>query len=234
MDGHTGVIQGALNIIQGIIKAAIALVTGDWKGFGDALKQIAEGAFQLIGGIIDGAMEEAKAVFSMAVDAIIGIANSLGANISEGLGDGIKNAAGAVLDAIMSVVDDAFQWAMEYLGIASPSRKAAQVLGEPIAMGVAQGIRNAIRYVQESANELGEKALEKLQSFADKAADLVSKLMDSGLKGKSSLARTKIDFMDAGDQIDAELVGKHNQVASGVTVAFDILSNQLFDARRRH
>jgi hypothetical protein len=35
-------------------------------------------------------------------------------------------------------------------------------------------------------------------------------------------------------QIDAKSIGKCNQVASGMTIPFDILGNQLFNARHRH
>lgn len=199
------VIQGALNIIQGIVKAVTGLITGDMTMFTDGLKQIVEGAFGAIKGIIEGAMNAAKAAFSMTVDAFVEIANSLGANISEGVADGISGAASAILDAMISVVDSAFDWAMEFLGIASPSKRARDLLGEPIGMGVADGIRNSIRFVLEAAGDLGEETIKALEDIADKAGALVGKLLDSGLQGKASLARTKIDYMDAGDEIDAEL-----------------------------
>lgn len=47
------VIKGAVNVIAGIIKFFAALFTGDWRGMWEAVKQIFNGAIQLIHGLFN-------------------------------------------------------------------------------------------------------------------------------------------------------------------------------------
>ncbi|SFU40523.1 phage tail tape measure protein [Alicyclobacillus macrosporangiidus] len=47
------VIQGAVNVIAGIIKFFVALFTGDWNGLWEAVKQIASGALTLLHGLFN-------------------------------------------------------------------------------------------------------------------------------------------------------------------------------------
>lgn len=47
------VISGAIDVIVGIIKFFVALLTGDWKGAWEAVKQIVSGAFQALWGLFN-------------------------------------------------------------------------------------------------------------------------------------------------------------------------------------
>lgn len=51
--GIKGIIQGAIDVVTGILQAFFALINGDWGALWDAVKQIVEGAWSIIKGIIE-------------------------------------------------------------------------------------------------------------------------------------------------------------------------------------
>lgn len=65
---------------------------------------------------------------------------SIGASISDGIGQGIKSAAGNLKDAIVTSMDGAIIALKAALGIKSPSKVLAEQIGKPMMQGWAQGI----------------------------------------------------------------------------------------------
>lgn len=65
------VILGAIDIVTGIIDAAIALWEGDWQGLGNALLEIATGAWELISGAIIAAFALIASILGVNVNDII-------------------------------------------------------------------------------------------------------------------------------------------------------------------
>lgn len=53
-DTMTGVIDGALQIIQGVISTVLALINGDWGAAWDAVKQILSGALDVVLSVLEG------------------------------------------------------------------------------------------------------------------------------------------------------------------------------------
>lgn len=53
INAAVNVISGAIKVITGIIKFFVALLTGDWKGAWDAVKQIVSGALQALWGLFN-------------------------------------------------------------------------------------------------------------------------------------------------------------------------------------
>ena len=64
----------------------------------------------------------------------------LGADIANGIAQGIQSAAGAIKDAFARTIGDAIEFAKRILGIASPSKLFADAIGVPIGQGIAAGI----------------------------------------------------------------------------------------------
>jgi phage-related protein len=67
----------------------------------------------------------------------------LGADIANGIAQGIQSAAGAIKDAFARTIGDAIAFAKRILGIASPSKLFADAIGVPIGQGIAAGIVRA-------------------------------------------------------------------------------------------
>lgn len=65
---------------------------------------------------------------------------SIGKSIVEGIINGIENAAGSLFDSLRNLAGDALNAAKSFLGINSPSKVFAMVVGKAIPEGVAKGV----------------------------------------------------------------------------------------------
>lgn len=80
-----------------------------------------------------------------------------GKNIIVGLLNGLKNAAGAVIDFLVGLIEDAVGGVLDFLGISSPSKLMAQI-GGYTAQGFAQGIADATPLAARAADRLAGAA----------------------------------------------------------------------------
>jgi hypothetical protein len=74
------------------------------------------------------------------INELIGKARQIGTDIVNGIANGIRGAGNALRDAFALTIGDAISFAKRILGIASPSRLFADVIGRPIGQGIAAGI----------------------------------------------------------------------------------------------
>lgn len=96
------------------------------------------------------------------LEAIPGTLGNIGANIVQGLVNGVTGAAGRLINAVKGAVGDAIQGAKNLLGIKSPSRVFREI-GQYAMQGAALGV--------------------------DDDADLLSKSTDNAMRGMISTAR---------------------------------------------
>ncbi len=80
---------------------------------------------------------------------------SLGADIIKGIAKGIAGAAGEIASAAKEAARNALNAAKEFLGIHSPSARAAAEIGEPYAEGVAEGIDDGMNDISKSVELMG-------------------------------------------------------------------------------
>ncbi|MDY7044433.1 hypothetical protein RVS70_09470 [Virgibacillus sp. M23] len=93
-----GVIDGALNIIMGIIKTFSSLFTGDWQGVWDGVKQILRGAVQLVWNLVQ------LWFVGKIVKLFKGFGKSVG-NIFKSLSKSVKNIWNAMKNAVVKVAN---------------------------------------------------------------------------------------------------------------------------------
>lgn len=91
MGKHKGVINGALDIILGTIKLFSSLLTGDWTGVWDAIKQILSGAWEFIWNFIQ----------IWGVGKVLGIIGKIGSKM--------KGLFGEAWDGVKKVFSDMFE-----------------------------------------------------------------------------------------------------------------------------
>lgn len=87
----------------------------------------------------------------------------IGKNISKGIAKGISSAAGAIWQAAKDAAKAALQAAKDFLGIKSPARRAADEVGKYIPPGVALGIKNNVKPLQDSLHVMSDVALNTMQ-----------------------------------------------------------------------
>ena len=80
---------------------------------------------------------------------------SLGADIIKGVAKGIAGSAGEIANAAKEAARNALNAAKEFLGIHSPSARAAAEIGEPYAEGVAEGIDDGMSDISKSVELMG-------------------------------------------------------------------------------
>jgi hypothetical protein len=123
-----------------------------WLGF--QIKNGAVAAFEWLSGKVN-----AVIAFLSGINLV-----SIGTNLIQGLANGIKAGAGAVVDSITGAVGDAITSAKSLLGIASPSKVFAQI-GSFTAEGMSQGIESSSDGVQNSMESMVQPPASPLEGL---------------------------------------------------------------------
>ncbi|MBK4202702.1 phage tail tape measure protein [Bacillus subtilis] len=126
-------ISVALNLILGLISAAMAALQGDWSGAWEAIKGIAQNIWNDITSYFE------------SIDLY-----EIGANIIQGLIDGIGSMASAVGEKISQIASSIPDGIKSFLGIHSPSRVMRDQVGRWIPAGLAEGIGAGAFVVKKS------------------------------------------------------------------------------------
>ncbi|KOR13935.1 hypothetical protein AMC75_03375 [Staphylococcus carnosus] len=94
-----GIIMGVLNVVMGFVKMFIGVFTGDWKLFGEGLKQVAKSFLSIL-----------KNLFQLAFAGILGIAKTIWGvikntivGLAKGIWTGVKNAFTWLKNSVVSI-----------------------------------------------------------------------------------------------------------------------------------
>lgn len=94
-----GIIMGVLNVVMGFVKVFIGIFTGDWKLFGEGLKQIATSFLSILKNLFQlafaGILGIAKTIWGVIKNTIIGLAR--------GIWTGVKNALTWLKNSIVAI-----------------------------------------------------------------------------------------------------------------------------------
>ena len=151
----SGLFQNAFEVLTNVWNVWRSLFEGDWYAFGENLFLLWESAWTLITDFLAGLWDLVGPLFVSLWESLqawwgsIDWAN-LGRNIIDGIVSGIRAAGSAVRSALGGIVDSAINSIKNRLGISSPSRVMAELIGEPMGQGVVMGWQNAL-----SGNGLG-------------------------------------------------------------------------------
>lgn len=137
--GIKGVLSKLLSVITAPFRAAFAVAKAIVQVHWAALKLIFNAGKTAVIAVIKDIPNLIKGVFSKAGSLLTGI----GKNIVQGLVNGIKNAAGAVLGAAQALIDKIPGPIRKAMGIASPSRVMMEI-GRFITQGLVVGVKNGI------------------------------------------------------------------------------------------
>lgn len=199
---HTGV-QIVFKLIDGIVQNLPALVQGAVQIISRLISYIAEHlpeiikqGFDLVVALIKGIGDAIPQLITAAWDIVNGLWQtiesydwlSIGRNVIDGISNGIRNAAGAVWEALKSAIKSAWDGALDFLGIASPSKKARDIIGKNWALGIGEGFKRympideMVASVAEAFDEIEQMSPEiEGHSFGNDM--LVSTDYDEGYSG---------------------------------------------------
>lgn len=141
------IVQGAVNIIIGIIKVFTGILTGDWEKVWEGLGQILEGAMGIFAGIIRQAINTIATIWRVGMGAL--------ANITTAIGEALGRAASSIASGFVNGVSTAWNWIGNALGwlrdrIFGFFKGAGEWLknaGEWMVYGLANGIYTVASWV---------------------------------------------------------------------------------------
>ena len=136
-----------INFVTGLLTAISQLVKGDFAGAWETAKKT-------IGTALDSIWEFCKTLYANVTGFVTDMVNefkTIGTNISEGIANGISESAGKIATAAKEAAQGAYDAALEFLGIASPSRLMRDMVGVNFSRGMAQGITAGIPDVVDAA-----------------------------------------------------------------------------------
>lgn len=178
------IIDAALNLIlsfingltAGIIKYAQDIRVAIGK-LGDAIvnvlfadtfiQDLLNAGGNIISTIISAFTATVKMVADIAAEGI-----KIGKAIINGAIDGIKNIGWKIAEMALEVFGDAVDWVKAFLGIKSPSRVFAEI-GTMMGKGAIVGLDGMSTGVSDSAQGLGEAAVDSMTSAIAQVADLL-------------------------------------------------------------
>ena len=189
-------VQGITDNLALIIQAALQLVMSLVAGLIENLPALIEATLQLMFGIVDALMQNLPALidagirltFAIAkglvdafpelvgqlpeligriVDAFMGMDwLGLGADIIGGIVQGIGNMAGAFIDAIIGLAQDAWDSIIGFFGIASPSRLMRDTVGKQLPAGLAVGVEAGTGKAVAAARRMSQATADAAQTTA--------------------------------------------------------------------
>lgn len=185
----TGILNGIASKIGGVIEAGVNIIVAFLDGIGKAIPRIMQAAVDLVLDFIDGLTAAitnnqervntsmrnlADAMIDAMVNAISNV-GSIGLDIVTGIANGILNNMGQAVDAAREMVGNALNAAMDFLGIASPSKEFKKV-GKFAVQGFAKGLGGSREQVKESIRLMRGALKDTMNGAKDDVAKYEEKL----------------------------------------------------------
>lgn len=162
-------ISGFIECLPDLIDAAATLIGSLLSGIGDHLPDIIKMGFRLVAAIVEGLITAIPRLLIGAAELIGGFIGAfedinwlqLGVEIVLGIIEGLKSRASSLWDAAKDLANKALNGIKNFFGIHSPSTRARDEVGKPVAEGVAEGMEEAPG-IDEASQELSRRALSSL------------------------------------------------------------------------
>lgn len=142
------------------------------SGIANTFNSIISFAGRMVSGIIGAVSGVAGKIGSQfsgvfnAISSAIGNVSDIGANIVNGIAQGIRGAWGAVTSAIGALTDMIPKKIREFLGIHSPSRVMRDMVGKFIPQGIAVGMTSQDGFISSHAQTLKNQLLGSMSNIS--------------------------------------------------------------------
>lgn len=196
----SGIIDAALTLIEGTLKIALAVISGDWsKAWTDLqamsvrvtldIGQIIGGFFDIIAGLFNTSMADILQMWQNNWDMAVNIVTktdwlAVGSQVVTGIISGIEGAAGSLFSTLQNLATGALNAAKNALGISSPSKVMADLVGVPIIQGIITGLQTASPALMRGISEIGGQVSD---TFTD--TDIIDALRELGLDAMAGFGK---------------------------------------------
>lgn len=141
--------------VSDIFSAFSKAFKGDWRGFGEDLRDAWDKTWEA-------AKEIVTKAFAWFTEQDWG---AIGSNIVKGIADGITAATGFIVEAAKAAVDAAIKALKGFLGIESPAKLPRREIGRPIGQGMALGVLDEMANVQAASMSLAQAAMSPVRAM---------------------------------------------------------------------
>ena len=177
--------EGIKNVVSATLEFIKSLVQSGWNRVLSIITNIGAFIVSAVKTAFDNAVASARNFISNAYN--------VGRNLILGFVNGVKNAAGALVDAVGGAVKGAINWAKGLLGIHSPSRVFRQ-FGEYTDEGFIVGVNNRAGAVMKTVGNMAQGAIDAFTG-KDLAGTLQGELNAvDGQLGRLTGYDTSVDF----------------------------------------
>lgn len=211
-----GVIQGAIDVITGIIQFFAALFTGDWKALWAAVKQILSGAVKLIWNLVQlwfvgKILKAGKALFN----GLKAIVTSIWTTIKSLFTNGINTAR--------NVVNVGFNFIRSIISTIMNGVKS-------IISGIWNGIKNTTSTVLGNIKNTVKRIFDSLKGVVTNAFNGVKKAVKDGITGALNNIKNMFGmFKDAGKNIITSIASGIKGAIGSVTDAIGNVTGKIRD-----
>lgn len=151
-DAMTPIFNYVYPKMAAVISTLSQLLRGDFAGAWMTISTVVGKVMSDIAGVVSRVIDTVSSAIRNFIREVINDAVQLGRNIVQGIADGIRAAKNAVVEALKSALTSGITAIKQFLGIASPSREMARLIGQPIAQGIAAGIVSGVPDIQRALN----------------------------------------------------------------------------------
>lgn len=169
----------------------------------------------------------------------------IGKDIVDGIANGLKNAASAVVKAAKEVGESALNGIKSLLGIHSPSRVFRDEVGRNIALGIAEGIKRNKKYAKSSAEEIAQAVLDSAKkrldnykvynnlTLAEEAAywDEARKQVKEGTQAKIDADK---EYFTAKKELENQMLQAEEKYTDNVAKAYEDLNDKILDLNKQY
>jgi hypothetical protein len=148
--------------IVAVLTAISQLLRGDFAGAWQTVKNVVVTAWTEVYNVVSRVITDLHRRLSNFIGDILSTAISIGKNIVNGIATGIMQAKASVEKALKSVIDAAIQKIKDMLGISSPSKAMASMIGVPMVQGIISGSTTGI---QRAVQTPPAEASQTVQNF---------------------------------------------------------------------
>lgn len=165
-----GVIRNLPSIVQSVIKVVTTFVATIGQNLPTILSQGITIVGKLVSGLIQAIPQIVSAIPQLINAIVSGFGNfdwwSIGKNIISGIAEGLRNAAGMIVDAARDAAKRAFDAACDFLQIDSPSKKGSYI-GEMYDAGIAGGIIKNKSLINDALSDLNQNTFDGFTASAN-------------------------------------------------------------------
>lgn len=209
-----GLAQGVVNALPQLINKAPTIIGQLATAIISNLPKILLAGIKIITILGTGLIQAVPQIISKIPSIISQVKNaftsvdwgSVGMNIIKGIANGLKGAAGAIVEAVKGAAESALNAAKNFLGIHSPSRVFRDQVGKMMALGMGIGFERNIPVKSMSTGV--QRAVAGLQKSVDTALSArTSDKTVGGVKNMPGFDNNDIDY-DRLEKIQMKAAGK--------------------------